>query len=522
MEMMFETISQTQVGVEVESPVLMRLLCVREHEIVDSRSSRTMRSFDSCPFWLLLFGLMGLSHLLAEGSDLPRAENVLFGLQDLNEKIIKDTKPSLVSVVRVRRKSPESQAVLLRGQLGRTNIRRGLGIDASWSPNDPNYVPSDFGSGVVISSDGRILTNYHVISDASEIWIYMHDGTSHSADIWAADPRSDLAVLRVSVENLKPIKMGSDSDAAPGHFVLVMGNPYAAARDGRASASFGIISNIARRPPPAKTANEATLHHSGTLLQTDVRLNYGTSGGVLLNLHGEMIGLTTSLAAIEGFDHAAGYAIPMNAMMRKVLALLLDGREVEYGFLGIGTADTDSDSIQGAMVQSTFPGTPAYQAGLVQGDVVTAVDGIRIRTREELIIRIGTRLAGSPITLDFLRDSKQRSVAIRLAKYPVRGDVYAVIRRESWRGISVEYVSVLLRELPSGEQRLRAVPDGGVLVTRVDSESPSGEAGLQPGTIVTHVADQPVRSPGEFLRAVKNVKGTVVLTTDSEKFAIDE
>ncbi len=210
-------------------------------------------------------------------------------------------------------------------------------------PKDPSFVPSEFATGVVVDSKGLILTSAHVLADDSR-YVVWTDRKAYDAQVIAADPRSDLAVLQVtektSGSEFVPIRLGDASKLRRGHFVVTLGNPYAIARDGEVCAGLGIVSNLSRKAPPVPgetnpRASRPTLHHFGTLIQTDAKLNLGTSGGALLNLDGEMVGLTTALAAQAGYEQAAGYALPVDETFRRVVATLKQGREVEYGLLGV-------------------------------------------------------------------------------------------------------------------------------------------------------------------------------------------
>ena len=196
---------------------------------------------------------------------------------------------------------------------------------------------------MVDAKKGLILTNYHVVRDAVLVYVRLPGGKGGYANIHAADSRSDLAVLKVKREVtahiVRPLSFGDAGKLQRGQFVLTLANPYAAGfRDGQPSASWGILSNIRRRVPMPHIPEEErvkSLHHYGTLLQTDARLNLGCSGGALLNLHGELIGLTTSYAAIHGGDTPGGFAVPIDASFRRILDVLMDGEEVEYGLLGV-------------------------------------------------------------------------------------------------------------------------------------------------------------------------------------------
>ncbi len=470
-------------------------------------------------------------------ADPPTAKDLALSLQAAFADAIERAEPSLVSVARLR--LPDGRiAHSLPDPLMNRRFAIQLQqepIHRSWTDSDdPNWMPQDYGSGVVIDSAGFILTNHHVVDGAEKVRVVLHTGKVLEADIWAADPRSDLAVVRVEAKGLRAIRLGDASKVKKGHIVLALGNPLAMARDGRSSASWGIIANIARRfpPPPVSPTGEPeelTLHHNGTLFQTDARLNYGASGGALLNLDGEMIGLVTALAAVRGYDQGAGYAIPMDEMTRRILGVLRDGREVEYGFLGIRPVDyraTDADAEttgmpkEGARIEQVFAGSPAYQSGLQPNDVIISIDGAPVRNREELVLTVGTRFAGSTVPFILNRDGKRTTVPVTLGKYPVGGRIYAENRPKPWRGVRVDYVTVLMTNSINAQTRLSEVPDGGVLVTHVESESPAARAQLEANTIITHVGSTRVRNPIEFQQAVLRLKGTVELTTDEGKVPV--
>ncbi|MFL5340794.1 MAG: trypsin-like peptidase domain-containing protein, partial [Gemmataceae bacterium] len=204
-----------------------------------------------------------------------------------------------------------------------------------------DYVPDGYGSGVVIDPDGLILTNYHVVRDATKVFVRLPGRPGWYADIHAADERSDLAVLKLINlhERLPALPMGDGSKLKKGQFILALANPFAAGfRDGNPSVTWGLLSNLRRRVPGETNEVERRrprLHYYGVLLQTDLRLNLGTSGGALLDLKGNWVGLTTAQAAVAGGDTAGGFAVPLDARMSRIIDVLRRGEEVEYGFLGI-------------------------------------------------------------------------------------------------------------------------------------------------------------------------------------------
>jgi len=387
---------------------------------------------------------------------------------------------------------------------------------------DPAHQPEAYGSGVVVDESGLILTNYHVVRDATKVFVRLPDGKSSYADIYAADPRSDLAVLRLLNQNLalKAITLGDAGKVTRGQFVLSIANPFAAGfRDGKPSASWGILSNIRRRAPGnLQTESELkTLHHYGNLLQTDARLNLGCSGGALINLQGEMIGLTTAVAAIQGGETPGGFAIPMDSGMRRIVAALQRGEEVEYGFLGV-RFEPRSDRNEGVILAHVYLGSPADRAGLHTKDRIVAVNDTPVHDADDLLLALGVQLAGAQVRLDVVRAtprSRREQLDVTLAKFYVPGKKVATEMglRPFFRGLRVDYTSLLVQQSPP-LLPLRIIPSG-VLITEVQSNSPAATALLKPGDIVTHVSGRMVNTPTAFYEAVHGARGSVELTLAS-------
>jgi len=415
---------------------------------------------------------------------------------------------------------------------------------------DLTSAPAAFGSGVIIANEVDaaarfVLTNYHVLQPDREgeasaargpVVVRLANHRVARAVVIAADPRSDLAMLRLVLSgtgidpaDVAPIPLGDASDLRKGQIVLALGNPYAIGRDGSASASWGLISNISRRAAAeGDDAGESepggTIHQYGTLLHVDTRLSLGTSGGALVNLEGRLIGLTTSLAALEGYEKSVGYAIPIDAAMRRVIDSLLKGYEVEYGFLGILPRDVALDGLRGfpvatgqvsaARADFVSAGSPAARAGLRSDDVILQIDGQPVRSADDLMRDIGLLGPGTLARIDVWRQSRQKrlQIDVTLGKWPVWDDsqIVATQRRyPTWRGLDVDYPTARRRFLTSEvlERYHRAV-----LVLNVAGETASHAAGLRPGDLVTHVGNVAVETPQQFRNAVAGRSDTVTLT----------
>jgi serine protease Do len=383
----------------------------------------------------------------------------------------------------------------------------------------PDTVPESFGSGVVIDESGLILTNAHVVRDATKVYVRLSGKGGSWADIHALDPRSDLAVLKLinPPVGLKPIKFGDGDKVKKGQFVISLANPFAAGfRDGSSSASLGIVSSLKRRAPG--NPNEAersrqSIHQYGTLLQTDVKVALGCSGGALLNLDGEMIGLTTATAALSGTETPGGYALPMDAGLRRVIDVLVRGEEVEYGFLGVQMKPEPDPGIKGVVIDGTPPGMPAANARLQQGDIIVKVDGKPIKDNDDLFVLIGLGLAGNKALVEVERRGQLLKFNVELAKFYVPGPVIASNRPPAPGGLHVDYRSILMQQ-PMGPFGMRLFPNAGVVIREVLTKSSADNVGLQKDKIITEVNGHSIQSPKDFYaemeRAGKEVDLTVI------------
>ncbi|HZN36733.1 MAG TPA: trypsin-like peptidase domain-containing protein [Pirellulaceae bacterium] len=448
----------------------------------------------------------------------PSALAAAAAMEKLVTEAIEKAEKSVVAIARVRREPAAEAGSPLR--LERTD------------PLDPAFVPHEFGTGVVIDAKGLIVTAAHVLGNVREadyyVWI---SRKPYPAKVKAADPWLDLAVLQIDAANLKPITFGNARELKKGQFVIALGNPYAIAKDGQPSASWGIVSNLERQAPAPRTLTRPsetgeTLHHWGTLIQTDARLELGASGGALVNLKGEMVGLTTSLAALYGYERPGGFAFPVDDDFRRALDTLKTGRLPDYGFLGVAPATLAADLRRqgrfGAKIEDQLggdgvvPGTPAAAAGLKAGDVITHVEGRPVADSVELIRHVSGLFADSNITLRILRGSdatrpgRPMNVKVKLSKKRVEGprEGFAEVEPPAWRGLRVEYstASPLFRE-----QSRELDPAGCVGVVEVHRDSAAWKAGLRPGDFVSHVGQSRVTTPGEFYGAVNLIEGEAVL-----------
>jgi S1-C subfamily serine protease len=426
---------------------------------------------------------------------------------------IAEAERSVVAIARVRRTGTE-QLEFNVNRFGR------LQLPEQASPGTPEFIPNEYATGVVIGADGLILTAQHVLRPDCDYWVTAPDRKIYKAvRIVGADPRSDLAVLQIGATDLKPIKFGDASTLKRGQIVIALGNPYAIASDGQASASFGIVANLTRKDGPAANVapqnSRPALHQSGTLIQTDAKLNLGTSGGALVNLKGEMVGLTVALAAASGYEQSAGFAIPVDETFRRAVKMLAKGSEVEYGFLGVGVESLGPaerlTGRHGVRVVSVAPGTPAKRAGLMEQDVVTHVGAEEIFDRDQFMLNIGKLASEQSVTLRVDRNGRPLAIDVEeLAKYYVGGEKVVTNPRPAWRGIRVDYVTAS-PHFQDWWQRGNVDPQGSVLITDVVYDSPAWKEGLRAEMMISHVGGNRVSTPREFLNSVGGQEGPVKL-----------
>jgi serine protease Do len=420
---------------------------------------------------------------------------------------------SVAAIVRVRRnQAGESFQLELRlDAFGRRTLPQALP-----SPADPDFIPNEYGSGVVVGR-GLILTSSQLLSDGSDYFVTTADRKTYKAAVRASDPRSGLAVLAIDAGDLPTITFGDGDNLRKGQTVVSLGNPRAIARDGQASASRGIVANLHRKTPnyptDGGTSDRATLYSYGSLIQTDAKLTLGANGGPLLNLRGEMIGLVISLPTAPGQELDAGYAIPVDATFRRAVEILKQGREVEYGFLGIQPATLRPqellEGLQGVRVSQIIPGTPAARSKLRAGDIVVSVNNAPLYDADGLILHVGKLSADAVARLRIFRDGAPQTLDVRLSKFAVRGSKIVTVVDPPWRGLRVEYLTAVPDD--RGQFRTLADADDAVIITDVVDSSPAAAAGLRRGMLITQVDRTSIRTPTEFASAVARNAGNVEL-----------
>lgn len=457
--------------------------------------------------------LEGLQSPAPDSPPGPAPADVVSSLETVMTGAIARAEPSVVAIHRQKAENTQ-ETMAVRGRRPTRLLQEPVNFDGRFrpSPDLDDLVSFDYGSGVVIGGRGEILTAFHVVRGADRLRVRALGVPSFEGEVIAADPRSDLAVIvprvipGVEAPRLKPLAIGDSSRLRKGSFLIALGNPFNAARDGSPSASWGILSNVARKLIPIEEARSQPLRFYPTLLQLDSKLNLGMSGGAVINLKGELVGLTTTAESPAGFDSQAGYAIPMDRLVRRAVETLKEGKEVEYGLLGIQSRDRSN------RVSEVTRYSPADMGNVQVNDEIIAVNGEPVTDFNSLILAVNAHAAGETIRLKIRRFDDVIERTLVLSKYPVDGEVIFTNRPPSWRGLRVDYLTPINYRalgMPFDEP-----PSGGVVVTEVEEGSPAASAGLKKGQLVRRAAGRLVVNPRAFAEAVAKEEGPVALETD--------
>lgn len=455
----------------------------------------------------------GGSLLEIEGAEL------IVALETALTEVIERSERSVVAITRVRK----DQAA--RSQF--EGLRLAPALQWQDDPTSEDFIPTFFGTGIVISPEGFIVTCAHVLDDPRRndyyVWLdrrcYPAEAVGMTAEVQAADPFSDLAVLRVDAGDLVALPI-ADQPVRKGQVVVSLGNPYSIARDGRASASWGIVANIERFAPREKDRAPAeNIHQLGTLIHTDLRQPIGSSGGALINARGELVGMMTNLLPARGYENPAGFAIAADGLFQRVVESLKLGKQPEYGFLGVqpdNLLSRDLDrGIFGARISLVIPGLPGSQAGLREGDVIFQVEDASIGNRNDLFRELSRQPVGRKVRLKVYRAKRAAQPQIvnleaELGKKFIATSrpAYSLHGPPTWRGIQVEYQSAIAGEL----ERIAIIRGGPkVALLNVAPDSPAWRAGLRAGFGLVSVNGRAIQTPEQFHQLTSSITGDVTL-----------
>ena len=363
---------------------------------------------------------------------------------------------------------------------------------------------TSLGSGFIISPDGFVLTNHHVIEGADEVIVHLNDRREFKAKIVGSDPTSDIAVLKIAASDLPVLRLSDSRNLKPGQWVLAIGSPFGFDH----SVTAGVVSGLGR---PSLDSTQRYV----PFIQTDVAINQGNSGGPLLNTSGEVVGINSQIFSNSGGYMGVSFAIPIEVAMNSVRQIQKTGK-VQRGQLGVQVGDVQREQLEelgltrsgGAFVGAVQNDSAAARAGIRAGDVIVAFNGKEIGNSSELPPLVGAMPPGSRANVKLLRDGKMRDVVVVLE--PMDETVAAAGGRSTPSPARADSdlnpLGLVVGDLdPAARSRLGLKPGEGVRIARVASLA-ARQAGLQPGDVVLQVGKTPVGSTAEFESALKSVK----------------
>lgn len=453
-----------------------------------------------CGGTLLVSGVNGFSSsnrvvaqppiVTVQSANAPPLERELSGQPFV--PIAKRAKASVVNVSSVRKTRQEGQG-FLNPFFDDPFFRRFFGEEFERQmPAPREFQQQGLGSGVIVTADGYIITNNHVVEGADELSVSLPDKRTFKAKVIGTDPKTDVAVIKIDASNLPTLPWGDASQLEVGEMVLAVGNPFGLSQ----TVTMGIISAIGR-------ANVGIVDYED-FIQTDAAINPGNSGGALVNLKGELIGINTAIFSRSGGYMGIGFAIPSN-MAKSVMQSLLKHGKVIRGWIGVSIQDVTPDLAkefgaaenQGALVGDVLEDGPASKAKIERGDIITAYNGVQVRDSNHLRGLVAETAPGTTAHLSVLRDKKTVELNVTIGEMP-KESIQAA-RDGSGKGEHA-LAGITVENVRQTDRSGRSKPSTGVVVTDIEPESPAERAGLQKGDIIREINRKPVKDVKDFQR----------------------
>lgn len=367
-------------------------------------------------------------------------------------------------------------------------------------------VERSLGSGVIISKDGYIITNNHVIDGADKILVALPNSPKkeYEAKIIGKDPRSDLAVIKIAQNNLPYAKIGNSNELMVGDVVFAIGNPFGVGE----SVTQGIISALDK--------SNMGINDYENFIQTDASINPGNSGGALVDSRGALIGINTAILSRTGGNHGIGFAIPSD-MVKKITKTLIEKGSIERGFLGVGIQDITENLANlyngksGAVLVSVDKSSAAAKAGLKVWDLIIAVNNKPINSASELKNTIGSFPPNEVVEVRYIRDKKEYKTKIKLDKYNDKNEVAESSAKNSGGAKAVQNSGLVVENLSREMRQRYQIPSdfSGVIVSSVAEKSAAEKAGFENGDIITQIEDIKINNVSDFNSAMKRYSGKI-------------
>ena len=440
----------------------------------------------------------------------PAEEKEIVSLKDFNDAIVdiaEKTNPAVVTV-----NTERTQEVRLMDPFSFFGNPWG----GRSQPETQERTQRGLGSGVIVSDDGLIITNNHVIDGADEIKIRLFNGDEINAELIGTDPATDIAVLKIDGKNLPAVSLGDSDDAKVGSFVLAIGSPLS--ENLAHTVSFGIVSARGR------SLNDLTLY--GDYIQTDAAINPGNSGGALIDMDGNLIGINSAIASRSGGNDGIGFAIPIN-LAKRIMDDLIDDGEVSRGYLGMnfgGEVDRTMalalglDDARGIIVGQVVEDGPSARAGLREDDIIVSLNNESVRNWDAFRTKIAAFKPGETVVLGIIRGDNERDISVELGERP--SDL-ATVNTAPARDMDEELgfnVTDLTNDIKSQLELGNEID--GVVVNSIEQSSNAFERGLRRGDVITAVKRKRVESPSEFYdeiqRSIDSGDQAILLTVERQ------
>lgn len=378
---------------------------------------------------------------------------------------------------------------------------------------DREFKQNGLGSGVIINPEGYVLTNEHVINEADKITVTLPDGREFKGEVKGHDSRSDLAVIKIDARNL-PVAVLGDSDSLKiGQWVVAIGNPFGFALDNpEPTVTTGVVSALHR----SLGRSIARYRDYSDLIQTDTAINPGNSGGPLVNLRGEVVGINVAIFSTSGGYQGIGFAIPVNNAKR-IISKLIEGKKILYGWLGVTVQDLTDDlagyfalsAKNGVLVVDVLEGGPAEEAGIKESDIIKEFDRKPINTVKDLLSIVAKTDVGRKVKLLVVRDKKEMTVEIEIGERPENPEEEKVeaVSSSGWRGLEVEELN------SESVQRFNLKGKKGVLIVKVEPDSPADKAGVNTADLITKINKEPVNNLADYQKITKGLTGNALVRT---------
>jgi serine protease Do len=439
------------------------------------------------------------------------AGNAPAGPVNFNEGFSSVVEPLLPAVVNISTsklvKTPRNESPFSNDPFFRQFFGNPYGDEEQQQQQPREQREHSLGSGVIVNPDGYILTNNHVVEGASDVQVTLSDKRTLKAKIIGADPRTDIAVLKIPASSLSTVTLGDSTKAKVGDIVLAIGDPFGIGE----TVTMGIVSATGRRGLRLEGPEGYE-----DFIQTDASINPGNSGGALVNTRGELIGINTAIISNGGGgNQGIGFAVPVN-MARTVMEQILKTGKVTRGFLGVSIQEVTPElakafnlpSAEGALVGGVTPDSPGAKVGLQKGDIITALNGQKVSSSYDLRLRISQTAPGTSIKLDVYRNGQKQEMTATLAEFPEK----AQTAENSQEGEAPALEGVQVENLNSEIAQQLNLPTGtrGVVITRVDPSSAAAES-LQRGDVIQEVNRKPINNVEQFRTAVRGAANQPLL-----------